>query len=239
MAAIEDGEADMPKLIDRTGERRGKMVAIRPVKHELSSGRAMPAWYCLCDCGNAKTVLTVNWTKDKHRSCGCDKSRRISAHHRGDTKRPEYKVWTQMRQRCHSEYAPNYRFYGAKGVTVCDRWRFGEDGKTGFQCFMEDMGDRPEGMTLDRIDPLEGYGPDNCRWSSWAEQAKNKREHHSEAERRAACERRSMARRALTPCMVSQIEEMLGGGETQVRIGKAFGVSQATVSKVKLGQYWR
>lgn len=227
----------MPKRIDRTGERRGKMVAIRPIAYELSTGRTMPAWYCMCDCGNAKTVITVNWIKDKHRSCGCDKSRRISSHYRGDKRRPEYNVWMQMRQRCYSEYAPNYQFYGAKGVAVCDRWRFGENGKTGFQCFMDDMGDRPDGMTIDRINPLEGYGPDNCRWASWAEQSKNRREHHSEEERYASFKRRSVARRLLTPFMVSQVAEMLESGMTQVEVGKYFGVSQSVISKVKLGQY--
>jgi hypothetical protein len=86
-----------------------------------------------------------------------------------------------MIDRCYLKTAPNYRYYGGKGVTVCDRWRYGEDGKTGFQCFEADMGERPEGLTLDRIDPFQNYEPENCRWASWFVQNNNKREHHRAA----------------------------------------------------------
>lgn len=150
---------------------------------------------------------------------------------------PEYRVYRQMLQRCYLKTAPNYRFYGAKGVTVCDRWRFGEDGKRGYHCFIEDMGLRPEGLTLDRIDPFKPYGPGNCRWATWQEQAANKREHYLDP---AAQERlrkaRGAARRIVTPEIKREILARLRRGERQWPIARSLGISQTTVSYVKLGQ---
>jgi hypothetical protein len=91
---------------------------------------------------------------------------------------PEYRVHRQMLQRCYLKSARNYVWYGAKGVTVCDRWRFGDGDLIGFQCFIIDLGPRPTGLTLDRINPFGNYEPDNCRWATWAEQGKNHRRHH-------------------------------------------------------------
>ena len=81
-----------------------------------------------------------------------------------------------MIARCYYPTSKDYPKYGARGTTVCDRWRFGENGKSGFECFYEDMGDIPfDGATLDRIDGTKGYSKENCRWATLEQQANNKK----------------------------------------------------------------
>jgi hypothetical protein len=87
---------------------------------------------------------------------------------------PEYKTWQAMIKRCYVTTAGNYAKYGGKGVSVCDRWRFGEDNKHGFYCFLEDVGEKPyANATLDRVDRSKNYEPSNCRWASWVQQNQN------------------------------------------------------------------
>jgi hypothetical protein len=83
--------------------------------------------------------------------------------------------YRSMIRRCYEpKLHPGYYKYGGRGIEVCNRWRFGEDGKSGFACFHEDMGPRPQGLTIDRIDGTKGYYPANCRWATPKEQAANR-----------------------------------------------------------------
>jgi len=87
---------------------------------------------------------------------------------------PEYSNWRAMIKRCYVKSAANYKKYGAVGVTVCDRWRFGEHNKHGFFCFLEDVGAKPYAeASIDRLDSSLPYTPANCRWASVTEQNRN------------------------------------------------------------------
>jgi hypothetical protein len=138
-------------------------------------------WRCRCHCGT-ETVVRKSHLKDgTTKSCGCERSAAVSrrqtthGHWKNGKGTPEYSAWMLARVRCHVPSNHAYKGYGARGITMCDRWRFGEGGKSGFECFIADMGPRPEGGTLDRIDNDKGYSPDNCRWVSMKVQGRNRR----------------------------------------------------------------
>ena len=81
----------------------------------------------------------------------------------------EYRTWTAMIARCHNPKAPNYHKYGGRGIMVSERWR------ASFESFLADMGPRPDGTSIDRINGAAGYGPDNCRWATASQQNSNRR----------------------------------------------------------------
>lgn len=167
----------MSAFKDLSGQRFGRLTADAVVRVTLSSGRSLLAYKCRCDCGGATQVLACHLSSGKTRSCGCA-SAEMHARKRAMGRvieHPAYGVYSAMLRRCYNRNAWNFPWYGEKGVAVCDRWRFGSCGMTGFQCFMADMGERPGDKTVDRIDPFGHYTPDNCRWADRATQAANKR----------------------------------------------------------------
>lgn len=128
-------------------------------------------WLCRCICGTERLVQAFYLKNGRSSSCGCMKGKLQrealgnSGGHRSD-RTPTYNTWRAMRARCKEVNNHKYRIYGALGITVCERWE-------SFANFLEDMGERPEGKTLDRIDPYGNYEPSNCRWATIAEQNAN------------------------------------------------------------------
>lgn len=170
-----DGTTAIPKSIkfqDLTGKRFGRLLVIECVVHGSTNVRR---WQCLCDCGTIKSILGQSLTKGATVSCGCYHKERVTIH--GKKKTREWEAWRHMKDRCYSKNFPGFeKYYGGRGITVCDRWLKGENGMGPFECFFADMGLRPSAKhSLDRIKTEGNYEPTNCQWSTAKQQMRNRR----------------------------------------------------------------
>jgi len=122
-------------------------------------------WFLECKCG-AEYMRGMGLVHAKSLCITCTKTKASTKH--GGQGTPEYCSWDCMIQRCTNPNNISYKNYGGRGIVVCDRWR-------DFRNFYADMGNRPEGTTLERIDNNKNYEPDNCKWATQYEQGRNKR----------------------------------------------------------------
>lgn len=152
---------------DLIGRKFSRLLVIGR-EHDASKGRDV--WVCKCDCGNTSRVATgTHLLSENTKSCGCLKinSPRKGTHHRSRT--PEHHTWMAMKKRCYNESEPGFENYGGRGIAVCDEWL------NSFEAFYLDMGARPKGTSLDRMNNELGYSKENCRWATRDEQNTNKR----------------------------------------------------------------
>jgi len=157
------------KPIDKIGLRFGKLVVLEDTGRRTKSSQNV-FWLCQCDCGNLTEVPSGSLSSGNSKSCGCANKRNFQhGYSRRKNKNPTYTTWYGMKSRCSNPNDHSYKYYGGRGIAVCERWM-------NFENFLIDMGERPQGMTLDRNDNEGNYIQSNCKWSTPKEQANNRRQ---------------------------------------------------------------
>lgn len=162
----------MGKFKDLTGMTFGRWTVVSRANNHSGAG---VRWACQCSCGTQRDVIGLSLTSGASKSCGCLHkeimstmlSERNTTHGRSHSR--TYSIWESMKKRCRDPKNTSYRYYGAIGITVCNRW------VESFAAFFEDMGECPDSMSLDRVDPSIGYVKENCRWADVTTQANNRR----------------------------------------------------------------
>lgn len=154
-----------------TGQRFGRLIVVAPTD-KRNRGRVV--WLCKCDCGNKCFVPTSSLCSGRTQSCGCLMRERASEANttHGAYGTPEYRVWASMKDRCNNPNCKEYCYYGGRKnnpIKVCECWYR-------FENFFKDMGFRPDGLTLERLNNNLGYSKENCSWENWHTQRLNQRQ---------------------------------------------------------------
>lgn len=156
------------KYVDVVGMKSERLTVIREIESIGKIRRAL----CACSCGTQKQASLLSLVSGRTKSCGClqreiraSAGSNLTTHGLSGTR--THRIWKNMKTRCENPNRKAWAWYGAIGIKVCDRW------SKSYTAFLEDMGEAPEGLTLDRIDSSANYEPGNCRWSTRHEQSRN------------------------------------------------------------------
>lgn len=184
------------------GKRFGRLLVIGK-----AHGRY---WNCICACSKITTVRRDHLTLLKVRSCGCLNADVASSTHskHNAINTPEYKTWCHMKERCLNPNCKDFKNYGGRGINVCDRWMYS------FINFFTDMGEKPPGLTIERLDVNGDYEPSNCAWRCRKEQSRNRRNN------------------VLNTGLASEVIRLRKSGVGPSKISKLLGISVHSVENV-------
>ena len=207
--------------IDLLGKTFGRLTVTAPLPSRKTKGGTTRAlWECRCKCGNIVSVQSVHLVGNHTVSCGCFSKDVARINRLGEAKHghsrlgkvsPTYRSWRAMVGRCTNSNHKDWPKYGAKGIEVSESW-------LDFEQFLTDMGERPKGTSLDRIDNRFGYHKANCRWATPAQQSQNQ---------------------TTTKLSVTAVLSIRRDDRTNAMISKDYGVSASHVSNVKRGKVWK
>ena len=157
----------MRKANYSVGDKYGRLTIKEIFKRPIGKrGRIVISVGCVCDCGGETITNITNLRRGTTKSCGCLSEEKKIKHKKCFS--GEYQTWSHMKQRCFNKNNQEYNNYGGRGITVCDKW-------LDFRNFYADMGERPAGKTLDRVNNNGNYCKENCRWATQKEQSNNVR----------------------------------------------------------------
>lgn len=154
-------------FLNLTGEKFGNLTVLE----RLPNKNKHIVYRCICECGNYREVASTRLKSGEITSCGCS-GYKLEHHHLSNTRL--CRIWRNMKTRCYNKNSPNYKYYGEKGVLICDEWR------NSFSAFYDWSINNgySDNLTIDRINPFGNYEPNNCRWVTYQEQATNQRRHY-------------------------------------------------------------